>query len=61
MISKNWLQNISTVCNANEWFDKTLVLAFYNSFLKMKLNSDEENMLILNTGSFQKKVLSNLS
>ena len=29
--------------------------------MKMKLNCDEENMLILNTVSFQKNVLSNLS
>ena len=43
-------------------FDKTSVLAFYNSFLKIKLNCDKkENMLILNTCSFQKKMLFNLT
>ena len=41
-------------------FGKTLVLAFYN-FVKTKLNFDEENMLILHTCSFQKKMLSNLT
>ena len=41
-------------------FGKTLVLAFYN-FVKTKLNCDEENMLILHTCSFQKKMLSNLT
>ena len=35
------------IYNANEWFDKTFVLAFYNSFLKT---------IILNTCSFQKKI-----
>ena len=29
-------------------FDKTFVLAFYNSFLKLKVNCDKENILILN-------------
>ena len=29
-------------------FDKIFVLAFYNSFLKIRLNCYEENMLILN-------------
>ena len=28
-------------------FDKTFALAFYNSFLKIKLNHDKENTLIL--------------
>ena len=41
-------------------FDKTFVLAFYSSFLKIKLNCDKENMLIFNTCSFQKKMLPNL-
>ena len=40
-------------------FVKTFVLAFYSSFLKIKLNCDKENILILNTYSFQ-KMLSNL-
>ena len=40
-------------------FDKIFVLAFYNSLLKVELNCDKENMLILNTCSFQKKMLSN--
>ena len=40
-------------------FGKTFVLAFYSSFLKIKLNCDKENILILNTYSFQ-KMLSNL-
>ena len=40
--------------------DKTFVLGFYNSFLKVKLNCDKENILILNC-SFQKKMLSNLT
>ena len=44
------MQNIWTVSNA-----------FYDSFLKRKLNCDKENILILNTCSFQKKVLSNLT
>ena len=41
-------------------FDKTFVLAFYNSFLKIKIKLCKENMLILNTGSFQ-KMLSNFT
>ena len=41
-------------------FDKIFEVAFYNSFLKIKFNCDKENMLILNTGNFQKKMLSNL-
>ena len=36
------------------------VLAFYNSFLKTDLNCDEEIMLILNTHSFRRKILSTL-
>ena len=42
-------------------FHKTFVLTFYNSFLKIKFNYDKENMLILNTCSFQKKILSKLT
>ena len=42
-------------------FDKTFVLAFYNSFLKLKLTCDKENMVILDTCSFQKKMLSNFT
>ena len=42
-------------------FDKTFVLAFYNSFLKIKLNCDKKNILISNTCSFQKKMLPNLT
>ena len=38
--------------------DKTFALAFYNSFLKTELNCDKENMIILNTCSLQKKMLS---
>ena len=41
--------------------EKTFVLAFYNSFLKIKLNCDKENMIILNTCSFQKRILPNLT
>ena len=41
-------------------FDKKFVLAFYNSFLKIILNCDNEDMLILDTCSFQQKMLSNL-
>ena len=41
--------------------DKTPMLAFYNSFLKIELNCDKENMIISNTNSFQKKMLSNLT
>ena len=40
-------------------FDETFVLAFYNSFLKIELSWDKENMLILNTCSFQKRILFN--
>ena len=39
-------------------FDK--IFAFSNSFLKVKLNCDKENMLISNTCNFQ-KMLSNLT
>ena len=42
-------------------FDKTFVLAFYNCCLKINLNCDKENMFILNTCSFQKRILSNLT
>ena len=42
-------------------FHKASVPAFYDSFLKIDLNCDTENMLILNTCSFQKKILSNLT
>ena len=42
-------------------FDKAFVLPFYSSFLKIILNCDKENMLILNTFSFQGKMLSNLT
>ena len=42
-------------------FDKTFVLAFYNSFLRIKLNCDKKNMSILNICSFQKNMLSNLT
>ena len=42
-------------------FDKTFVLAFYSTFLKIKLTCDKENMLIWNKCSFQKKMLSNLN
>ena len=41
-------------------FDKTFMLGFYNSFLKTKLNCHKENMLVLNTYSFQKKMFSDL-
>ena len=34
------------------------MIAFYNSFQKIELNCDKENMLILNTRNFQKKMLS---
>ena len=33
-------------------FDTAVVVAFYNSFRKIKLNCGKENMLILNTCSF---------
>ena len=36
-------------------FDKTFVLSFYNSFLKIELNCDKEN-IVLNKGSFQKNI-----
>ena len=42
-------------------FDERFVLAFYNSFLKIELNCYKENMLILNTCSFQKRMLFNLT
>ena len=42
-------------------FDKTFALSFYNSFLKIELNCNKENMIMLNTCSFQKKMLSNLT
>ena len=42
-------------------FDKTFVLAFYNSFLKIKLNCDKNSILLSNTYSFQKNMLSNLT
>ena len=69
-------QNISTLCNANEWFWyikwfynicehlKPLILiililiTFYNSFLKTKLNLKFKE--ILNACSFWKKIFSNL-
>ena len=35
--------------------DKTFLLAFYNSFLKIELNSDEENILILKYLQFSKE------
>ena len=41
-------------------FNKIFVLAFHNSILKIKLNCDKENKLILNKCSFQKKMLPNL-
>ena len=34
--------------NVNECFDKTFVLRFSNSFLKIELNCDNENTIILN-------------
>ena len=37
------------------------LLAFYNSFLKTRLNCDKEDILISNTRSFQKKMLTNLT
>ena len=42
-------------------FDKTFVLVFYNSFLKIELNCDKENIITLQTCCFQKKRLSNLT
>ena len=41
-------------------FDKTFALVFYNSFLKITFNYEKENILILNTCSFQ-KIYSNLT
>ena len=38
-------------------FDKTVVLTFYNSFLKIELNFDKENMLILNNAVFKRRCL----
>ena len=35
--------------------DKTFLLAFYNSFLEIELNSDEENILILKYLQFSKE------
>ena len=42
-------------------FDKTFVLVFYNSFQKIELNCDKENIITLQTCCFQKKRLSNLT
>ena len=42
-------------------FDNIFVLAFYNSFLKIELNFDKENFIIVNTCNFQKMMLSNLT
>ena len=42
-------------------FDKTFGFAFYNYFLNIELYCAEENMIILNTCSFQKKILRNLT
>ena len=39
-------------------FDKTFILAFYNTFLKIELNCDKENTLILNIAVFKRKCLS---
>ena len=39
-------------------FDKTFKLTVYNSFLKIKLNCDKESIIVLNTFSFKKKILS---
>ena len=44
-------------CKANEKFDETFVPA---SFLKIELSWDKENILILNTCSFQQTILFNL-
>ena len=39
-------------------FDKTFVVVFNNSFLKIELNCDkDENMLISDAWSFQKRML----
>ena len=40
---------------------KYFCLLFTVFFLKIKLNCDKENMIVLNTCSFQKKMLSNLT
>ena len=40
-------------------FDKTFVLRFYNSFVKIELNSDNDIMLILRTCNLQNKMLLN--
>ena len=40
---------------------KKTVFAFYNSFLKIELNCDKENLITFNKCSFQKKMLSNLT
>ena len=40
---------------------KHFVFPFYNSFLKIELSCDEENILTLNTCSFEKTLLSNLT
>ena len=54
------LPNISTVCNAIECFDKKLVLALYNSLLK--IDCDKVNHVdYICIYSFQKKMLSNLT
>ena len=37
-------------------FDRKFVLSFYTSFLEIELNCDKENILMLNTCSFQKKI-----
>ena len=42
-------------------FDERFVLAFYNSFLRIELKCDKENMFFLNTYSFQKRMLFNLT
>ena len=41
-------------------FDKTFVLPFYNSFVKIELNNNKD-MLILNASTYQKKMLPNLT
>ena len=42
-------------------FDKKIVAAFYNSFLKIELNCHKEIMLLVNACIFQKKMLSNVT
>ena len=42
-------------------FDKTFVFVFYNFFLKTELNCYKENISILNSCSFQIKILSNVT